>query len=824
MKKVTLALAMAALVIFAGCKKDKEITGTTLKASIEQYKSGDSKTSIVPVGSEAEIRWTAGDKIVVNNGTTSGTFTLTGGAGSKTGTFTYNGEYTLGDNNIAVYPETATINGTTVTVTLPAEQDFDANKNGANPMLGIFTDPEELTFTSLCGVLGISLTGDNIAITAVEVVSKTDEKLNGEFSCTTTNPQLTVAAGDADTKKVRINYNTTLTSTAQNFYFALPVGALASGFTLNVYGVGADPIFSKATTNAITIALNVVNQMPEVEVTAASNIIDLSTLSESYTAQDGDIITGTANGSFSLRIPGDVSVTLRNVDCTEEFTIRCMDFEPGEHSVSINLEGNNSAWNFAQVVGIKNLTISGDGRLDLGNNMSFGPGCNTTIEGTTITGSLIYIGNEYSGEENTLTIDGGSVSINGGILAYNDTNINVENDGNLILHVTKDDWFSTVFPGIEGSSGSEVNVTITDGVNGNSNLTIISYENSFTGDKFIKAQSINFGGTDVKEAWDAKTWSADGYQNFGPLRATYTASSRTLVLATNPDPAPVITLETPLTLEALSDGTIVVYDPQWGMQYTLNGGAKQTMSGSVSIDVNTGDKVAFYGNGTSITSYLDTKITGGTADVKVYGNIMSLVDEENFATATTLSETYTFYRLFNHYEHLTDASGLLLPATTLASANYCYAEMFSNSDNLVAGPSELPATTLSLRCYQAMFSYCPSLTVAPILPATTLEGYCYFQMFRFCTSLTEAPVLPAPELTGNCYREMFSGCSSLNSITCLATSVINSSNSTMMWMNGVASSGTFTKANGANVSTDAGGSGSTWPRSNRGIPEGWTVK
>ena len=807
---------MAALVIFAGCKKDKEITGTTLKASIEQYKSGDSKTSIVPVDdTTAEIRWTAGDKIVVNNGTTSGTFTLTGGAGSKTGTFNYNDEYTFGDNNFAVYPETAIIEGNTVTVSLPAELDFDANKNGANPMLGTFNDPEALTFTSLCGALGISLKAKSadVAITAIEVVSKTDEKLNGTFTvdATATGDDLKlVKSGTDGTNSVRFICDITLTSTeAQNFYFALPVGTLANGFTLNVYGDGADPI-TMETTNDISIALNEVNQMPTLEV-ALPNIIDLSTLSESYTAQDGDIITGTANGSFSLRIPGDVSVTLRNVDCTEEFTIRCMDFEPGEHSVSINLEGNNSAWNFAQVVGIKNLTISGDGRLDLGNNMSFGPGCNTTIEGTTITGSLIYIGNEYSGEENTLTIDGGSVSFNGGMLAYNNSNINIENDGNLTVHVTKDDWFSTVFPGIEGSSGSELNVTITDGVNGNSNLTIISCENSFLGDKFIKAQSINFGGTDVKEAWDAKTWSADGYQNFGPLRATYTASSHTLVLATNPDPAPVITLETPLTLEALTDGTIVVYDPQSGMQYTLNGGAKQTMSGNTEINVSQGDKVAFYGNGTSIASYLGTMITGGTADVKVYGNIMSLVDEENFATATTLPETYTFYKLFYHYEHLTDASGLLLPATTLASANYCYAEMFSYCDNLVAGPSELPATTLSFRCYQAMFLYCSSLTVAPILPATTLEGYCYFQMFRFCTSLTEAPVLPAPELTSNCYREMFSGCSSLNSITCLATSAINSSSSTFNWVIGVASTGTFTKASTA-----------SWPTGMSGIPSGWT--
>ena len=47
MKKVTLAIAMAALVLFAGCKKDTETKGTVLKASIEQNQ-GDSKTSLNP--------------------------------------------------------------------------------------------------------------------------------------------------------------------------------------------------------------------------------------------------------------------------------------------------------------------------------------------------------------------------------------------------------------------------------------------------------------------------------------------------------------------------------------------------------------------------------------------------------------------------------------------------------------------------------------------------------------------------------------------------------------------------------------------------------
>ena len=78
---------MAALVIFAGCNKDKETQGTTLKASITQNQ-GDSKTSLYPISdTEAEIRWTTGDKILVSNGGTPVQFTLKDGNGSTNGTF-----------------------------------------------------------------------------------------------------------------------------------------------------------------------------------------------------------------------------------------------------------------------------------------------------------------------------------------------------------------------------------------------------------------------------------------------------------------------------------------------------------------------------------------------------------------------------------------------------------------------------------------------------------------------------------------------------------------------------------------------------------------
>ena len=229
-------------------------------------------------------------------------------------------------------------------------------------------------------------------------------------------------------------------------------------------------------------------------------------------------------------------------------------------------------------------------------------------------------------------------------------------------------------------------------------------------------------------------------------------------------------LETPLTLEAITKGTIVVENPQSDMQYSLNGGDKTAVT-STAIQVNAGDKVQFFGNGTSITSYSGTYITGGTADCYIYGNIMSLVDENGFATATELTGDNTFTSLFDSngqlYNHATKK--LVLPATTLS--DNCYQYMFYGCANLTTAP-ELPATTLADNCYQYMFSDCENLTTAPELPATTLAQSCYFEMFAGCANLTTAPELPATTLTESCYYSMFENCKRLTAAPALPATTL----------------------------------------------------
>ena len=298
-------------------------------------------------------------------------------------------------------------------------------------------------------------------------------------------------------------------------------------------------------------------------------------------------------------------------------------------------------------------------------------------------------------------------------------------------------------------------------------------------------------------------------------------------------------LSTPLTFEAINEGDItfsisysnlhpVVLTP---VEYKVNDGSWTTYSSwpadaagitsstgnwpvtfGDAIHVSAGDKVSFrgnnasyYGNGTGYNAYISS-----TADVYVYGNVMSLIDASNFATLKTLTGSWTFAKLFrieganpwsppvtNTTIKSHPTNDIVLPATTLT--NYCYNGLFAGCSGITRAP-ELPATTMkngcyaemfratgiveapalpttvfqpysyvddveygSIDCYMQMFQDCTSLTVAPALPATTLVHGVYQNMFEGCTSLVNAPALPATDLTGGdqCYTAMFKGCTSL---------------------------------------------------------------
>lgn len=247
-------------------------------------------------------------------------------------------------------------------------------------------------------------------------------------------------------------------------------------------------------------------------------------------------------------------------------------------------------------------------------------------------------------------------------------------------------------------------------------------------------------------------------------------------------------LSTPLTIEAISDGVVTIDNPRsLTLQYSLNGYSKISVSEeNIELYMMEGDKLALYGNNASYSTSSGVSTTiGTTVDSYIYGNVMSLINSTSFSTLKSFSGTYALSRLFSNSAHLKNH-----PEKQLV----------------------LPATSLTLGCYQQMFEGCNGLTSAPELPATTLAVSCYARMFANCIGITSSPELPATSLVDNCYTEMFAGCSRLSTVTCMATGL--SANVSPQWLSGVNVCGTFIKNPGY-----AG----VFERSETGAPEGWKL-
>jgi len=205
-------------------------------------------------------------------------------------------------------------------------------------------------------------------------------------------------------------------------------------------------------------------------------------------------------------------------------------------------------------------------------------------------------------------------------------------------------------------------------------------------------------------------------------------------------------LTTPLSLEFREAGSLYAYEFQPGgtcdIQYSLDGKYQADLP-YLSIDnenpiaVPAGTTVTLFGNYGSTKKANNVSIS---TDVNcyVYGNVMSLIDPVNFATADTVYEK-SFYNLFalstNIYNH--ETKDIYLPATNLAE-----------------------------NCYDSMFSWSKNITRAPELPAKKLVPNCYYHMFR-CSD-------------------------KLNYVKCLATD-ISASSCLTDWLDDVSATGTFVK-------------------------------
>lgn len=267
-------------------------------------------------------------------------------------------------------------------------------------------------------------------------------------------------------------------------------------------------------------------------------------------------------------------------------------------------------------------------------------------------------------------------------------------------------------------------------------------------------------------------------------------------------------LNIPLTFRALQDDSDIEFhfegpdDERYReIAYSINGGTWTYIGLGDSgyntesyqfPSLNTGDTISFVGDN---YSYAETTNSGDwiwglkttAGQFEVYGNIMSMVDSNNFYYDYDLRQAgFEFYYFFAYSTALVDASNLVLPSSIVYS--YSYYSMFRGCTSLIYPPKILPARSTDYCCYSYMFSGCINLIKTPELNAINSSGYCYKSMFEGCTSLIEvpdslllttvqsyscscmfkgctslvkAPKLPASSINSNCYEQMFRGCTNL---------------------------------------------------------------
>jgi len=226
-----------------------------------------------------------------------------------------------------------------------------------------------------------------------------------------------------------------------------------------------------------------------------------------------------------------------------------------------------------------------------------------------------------------------------------------------------------------------------------------------------------------------------------------------------------------ICFEALEAGSTIDlqgYMRPSGFEYSIDGGATWADFSAEITLTNVGDKC-----------YFKTKVDRknivyeimhgygvpcnfkGSGKLKLSGNIMALLNSVNPPTTMTDDYKSCFQQLFQYNENVSDASELVLPATTLAEN--CYNSMFSGCTKLEKAPS-IYATTLATNCCNSMFYNCVKLTTAPpALLAADLAEKCFYSMFDRCSTLVAPPVMAAKTLGDYSCQGMFADCQLLTS-------------------------------------------------------------
>ena len=491
---IVAAMLLGGMALMAACQKEAQdmipevASQKTIMLTTEGYTEpgAQTKTSVL----DNTVQWVDKDYVYITDSrrwvNVSGGKAYIDATGLSAPVCGYHG---FGSTTSGYGPGGGLTNGNTTTPTVYAQSQYLAKFTGGRQVMPVpmaaysETLEESITFKHLTAAVKVMLrnsTGSTLYVDEVVVKTNT-HRINGNVTLNLTDANLGMAASyssssEAD-RKVKVCLAEALAIPDGNSSYSiqvpiLPISGDALTIEVKCHTATNDYLYSKTLSDASDLVTLARNEMltarldinPANPTVTNRTVVDLSGLTENYTASDGEILTGTlpkTGTACKISVAAGATVTLKDVSINKDG--EWSEFNGGKYKgAGINCQGNATlileGTNYVRCMdsglsGIHvptncTLIIQGDGALTAypsygagigsgykaacgniiiaGGNITaisnysaagIGAGCtacgNITITGgnITVTGSGTGIGSSYDGATcGNITITGGTVS------------------------------------------------------------------------------------------------------------------------------------------------------------------------------------------------------------------------------------------------------------------------------------------------------------------------------------------------------------------------------------------------------------------------------
>lgn len=278
MKKKLIALGTVAAILFSACTNEFENTQgiNTVKYStiVAGIVNTDTRVGITEQDQQSySLFWQEGDKVVVNGVLSEPVNEMYDGQSSAE--ISVAGELTYPLQ--ILYP--SSIYASSNTVQIPTEQQYLQNSlaNGYGIMLGYAESADaDIAMNHVCGYIHVSVKG-SATINKVALIANGHEYLSGEFTTTYNADAVSLVASstaDKHTPHISITCDEPihLSSEPTDFFFAVPAGNYAGGFSVRIIDSDNKVMIKNAYTAAgKNIEVGKVLDMPPFEFIATAD-------------------------------------------------------------------------------------------------------------------------------------------------------------------------------------------------------------------------------------------------------------------------------------------------------------------------------------------------------------------------------------------------------------------------------------------------------------------------------------------------------------------------------------------------------------------------